>query len=48
LSGEILHAVRKIVKQRAICLLQGFYNGVISPLLDGNTIDIKSSYTKGE
>jgi hypothetical protein len=48
LSGEILHAVRKIVKQRAISLLQGFYKSIISPLLDGNTIDMKPSNRKGE
>jgi len=48
LSGEILHAERKIVKQRAISLLQGFYNGVISTLPDGNTIDMKPSDIKGE
>ena len=48
LSGEILHAERKIVKQRAISLLQGFYNGVISTLPDGNTIDMKPSDIKGD
>jgi hypothetical protein len=48
LSGEILHAERKIVKQRPKIILQGFYTPATTRLLDRSKMQVTNRNRKGE